>query len=213
MARRKTTIGIGAFGRPIPKRQHAWEVLQRILARGHPLTEDAVFLSMLNILWQQNSRVYQQVRSSSDVGGYRYFQFSPDIDLLEVRRDGSVVAYELKGERRKGQNVEPPPFYEGIDQGLADLVNPISSPLSREFAGSIFDHAYVVHPAGSQIGRLADLLERCTPLGLIVVDRKGTKELVKPKPNPYLSLDMKAYFLQHLDALETYTTFKVNPIQ
>jgi hypothetical protein len=42
------------------------------------------------------------------------------------------------------------------------------------------------------------------------VDRSST---VKPKPNPYLSPDLKAYFLDHLGAFETYTTYRVNPIQ
>ena len=110
MPRRKTTLGTGPFGNPIPVEKHAWEVLQRILSRGHPLTEDAVSLSMFNILRQRGSRIFQKVRSSSDVGGYRYFNFSPDIDLLEVRRDSTVVGYELKGERRKGRQVEAPPL-------------------------------------------------------------------------------------------------------
>ena len=46
MPRRKTTIGKGAFGNPVPVELHAWEVLQRIRDKGQPLTEDAVFLSM-----------------------------------------------------------------------------------------------------------------------------------------------------------------------
>ena len=61
-------------------------------------------------------------------------------------------------------------FYEGIDQALAYLVNPMSSPVvdsPDSFVGSIFDQVYIVHPAGSEIQRLADLLQRCTPIGLI----------------------------------------------
>ena len=213
MPRRKTTIGIGAFGNRVPVEGHAWEVLQRILSRGHPLTEDAVFLSMYNILRQRGSRIFQKVRESSDVGGYRYFHFSPDIDLLEVRQDNTVVGYELKGERRRAKQIEPPMFYEGIDQGLAYLVNPTRSPSSSSFAGSIFDHVYVVHPDGSQVEKMADLLQRCTPLGLVVVSRERTTEIVKPKPNPYMSADLKSHFLSRLDAFETYTTYKINPIQ
>ena len=213
MARRKTTLGKGPFGKPVPVRQHAWEVLQRILDRGHPLTEDAVFLCLLNRLLQRGSRILQRVRESRDVGGYRYFSFSPDIDLLEIQGDGTVVGYELKGERRRGGQIEPPLYYEGIDQGLAYLVNPVRSPMSSSFAGSILDQVYVVHPAGSQIERLADLLHRLTPLGLVVADRRRVREIVKPKPNPYLSSDMRAYFLDHLDVFQTYTTYTVNPIQ
>ena len=213
MARRRTTIGRGPFGQPVPVRAHAYEVLQRILTRGHPLTEDAVFLSMLNILWQRGSSVFQKVRTSSDTGGYSYFHFSPDIDLLEVRKDKTVVGYELKGERRRAKQIEPPLFYEGVDQALAYLVNPISTPGASTFTGSIFDYLYIVHPANSQVTKLADLLERITPIGLVVVDRKRTTEVVKPKLNPYLSSNLRDHFLGRLDAFKSYTTFTVNPIQ
>jgi hypothetical protein len=125
-----------------------------------------------------------------------------------------VIAYELKGYRRRGRgNVVPPQFYEGIDQALAYLVNPVASPLSSSFAGSIFDQVYIVHPEGSQVDRLTDLLQRCTPLGLVVVDPQQTTEVVEPKPNPYLNADLKQYFLSHLDAFEKYTKYRVNPIQ
>ena len=95
MPRCKTTVGVGPIGRRVPVRGHAHQVLQRILTRGLPLTEDAVFLAMLNRLWQRGSQVFQRVRDSRDVGGYHYFSFSPDIDVLEVH-DGGVVVYELK---------------------------------------------------------------------------------------------------------------------
>lgn len=213
MPRRRTTLGRGAFGNPKSVDAHAWEVLQRILQNNHPLTEDAVFLCLYNLLRQRHSNVFQKVRESKDVGGYKYFSFSPDIDLLEVRQNNQIIGYELKGYRRKGRSAEPPPFYEGIDQALAYLVNPIRPPLASSFAGSVFDYAYVVHPHGSGIDKMADLLERCTPLGLIVVERTKTKEIVKPRKNPYLNDELKSLFLDRLDAFQTYTTIKVNPIQ
>ena len=177
------------------------------------MTEDAVFLFMFNVLRQKGSTIFQKVQVSKNTGGYSCFSFSPDIDLLEVRTDRTVVAYELKGYQGKPRSAKPPPFYDGIDQALAYLVNPVSSPLSASFIGSVFDYVYVVHPQGSQIERLRDLLERCTPLGLVVVDRERTREVVKPKPNPYLNSDLRDYFLKHLDAFEKYTTYTVNPIQ
>ncbi|MEK7681964.1 MAG: hypothetical protein AAB502_04195 [Chloroflexota bacterium] len=213
MPRRKTVIGRGAFGSYIPQEEHAWEVLKRILSRGHPLTEDALFLCMWNILRCNNSLILKCVRQSSDVGGYQNFSFSPDIDLLEVRPNGAVIGYELKGHRRGTSGIEPPTYYEGVDQALAYLVNPTASPISKSFAGSIFDQVYLVHPEGTQVEKLASLVERCTPLGIIVVGRTGTKELVKPKPNPYLDNDLKKYFLSRLGAFEKYKTWRVNPIQ
>ena len=222
MPRRRTTIGKGAFGRPVPSDLHAWEVLQRILTRGHPLTEDAIFLAMQYILHRKGSHLLQKVRASKNVGvgnraglvgDYRYFQFSPDIDLLEVRPGGAVIGYELKGYRRAGREIKAPIYYEGLDQALAYLMNPVSSPFAESFVGSIFDNVYLVHPAGSNVEKLADLIQRCTPLGLGVVDQNGVKELVKPKPNPYLSPELKAYFLDRLDAFQIYTQYKINPIQ
>ena len=214
MQRRRTTIGRGAFGRYVPFDQHAAEVLDRIMSRQLPITEDAVFLSMYHILRRNNqSEIFQKVRISKDAGGYRYFKFSPDVDLLEVRPNGKVVGYELKGFSKSGRSMRAPSYYEGIDQALAMLKNPVSSPLSDSFAGSIFDLVYLVHPTGSGIEQLADVLELCTLIGLVVVSHQGTKEVVKPKPNPFLSEDMKAYFLARLDTLESYTKFKVNPVQ
>ena len=214
MQRRRTAIGRGPFGRPVPFDRHATEVLGRIVSRQLPITEDAVFLFLYHVLRRNNqSQIFQKVRSSKDTGGYRYFSFSPDIDLLEVRPNGKVLGYELKGclKSRGAWNV--PSYYAGIDQALAMLKNPVASPLSGSFEGSVFDHVDVVHPAGSEIEKLADLLELCTPIGLITVSHQGTKELVKPKPNPFLNPDMKAYFLDRLETLDSYTKFRVNPVQ
>ena len=214
MRRRKTTVGRGAFGHNVPAEQHATEILHRILSTGKPLTEDAVFLAMRHILAGKNSsRIFQKVGWSKNVGRAGQFHFSPDVDLLEVRPSGAVVGYELKGYRKVGRSVQPPIYYEGLDQALALLKNPLSSPILTDFAGSVFDHTYLVHPHGSEVERLADMLETLTPIGLIVVDHSGTRELVKPKPNPYLDITMKQLFLSSLDAFSTYEEYKVNPIQ
>lgn len=214
MPRRRTTIGQGAFGHPVSVDQHATEVLGRIVNRKLPITEDATFLFLYHVLRRNNdSEIFQKVRTSKDTGGYRYFSFSPDIDLLEVRPTGKVVGYELKGYLKSGRYWNPPSFYEGIDQALAMLKNPISSPTSDSFAGSVFDEVYIVHPQGSGIERLADMLQLCTPLGLVVVNHLGTKEIVRPRPNPFLSQDMKDHFLARLETLETYRKIRVNPVQ
>lgn len=214
MQRRKTTIGRGTFGRLVSFDQHATEVLGRIVNKRLPITEDATFLFLYHVLRRNNqSQIFQKVRGSKDTGGYRFFSFSPDIDLLEVRPNGKVVGYELKGYLKSRGSWNPPSYYDGIDQALAMLKNPVSSPLSDSFAGSVFDEIYVVHPGGSDIERLADLLQLCTPIGLIIVNHQGTKEIVKPKANPFLKQDMKDYFLARLETLEAYTKFQVNPVQ
>ena len=214
MRRRKTTIGRGRFGHRVPFDQHVTDVLGRIVKGRLPLTEDAVFLYLYHVLRRNNgSQIFQKVRSSKSTGVYGYFNFSPDIDLLEVRPNGKVVGYELKGRSRSKGSWNPPPFYEGIDQAMAMLKNPVTSPWAHVFEGSIFDEVYLVHPAGSGVEQLLDLLELCTPVGVIVVSHEGTKELVKPKPNPFADTEMKRFFLNHLHAFEAYTNYRVNPLQ
>ena len=61
-SRRRTEVGKGAFGRYRPHDDHAREVLWRILNRGLPLTEDAVFLCLWHHLTtQRGSQVFQKV--------------------------------------------------------------------------------------------------------------------------------------------------------
>ena len=218
MARRKTTIGVGAFGRPTNKEFHEWEVANRIISRRLPLTEDAVFLLLATVLKRNNqSTILKCVRGSKNVGGYRYFYFSPDIDLLEIRKNGIIVGYELKGYRKSGRSQNPPSLYEGLDEALFYLINPVGTPLTEStFAGSIFDYVYLAYP---QLGAyrcmesVANLINLCTPLGLIHVDYDGTKEIVKPKKNPFVKEDMKQLFLKNLDAFRASFEYKLSLVQ
>ncbi len=222
MPRRRTTLGTGSLSQHVDVDRHGLEVLRRIVSRGLPFTEDAVMLAMWNTRRQRGSRCFAKVRQSSNTGAlgkrrqevtdYTYFTFSPDIDLLEVRQSGEVVGFELKGWGKAGRTTKPPMYYDGVDQALAYLVNPISSPVSQGFAGSIFDYVYLVHPPQTGVDRLTGVLERLTPLGLAVAGPGGVTELVKPRPNPYLNSAVKALFLQSLDALSAYTNPVVNPM-
>ena len=129
-SRRRTRIGKGAFGAVRPHDEHAREVLRRILSRRLPLTEDAVFLCV----WHQlkavrGSQVLRNVRESKAIGNYKYYSFSPDVDLLEVTKSGKVIGYELKGERKLARSIKPPQFYEGFDQAMALLMNPVTNPM------------------------------------------------------------------------------------
>ena len=100
-------MGRGAFGHAMPVDQHVAEALGRIVKRGRLLTEDAVFLFMSNDLCRNNqSQIFRKVRVGRVVGGYGYFELSPDVDLLEVCPSGTVVGYELNGYRRAGKLVE-----------------------------------------------------------------------------------------------------------
>ncbi|MFH1032575.1 MAG: hypothetical protein V1767_08465 [Chloroflexota bacterium] len=132
MPRRRTTIGVGAFGRPVHKELHEWDVMRRIISQRQPLTEDAVFFLLSQMLKKNNqSTILKCVRGSKDIGGYKYFNFSPDIDLLEVRKNGIIVGYELKGVTKSAKGHTNPIYYSGLDEALSYLINPISSPINE----------------------------------------------------------------------------------
>ncbi len=220
MPRRKTTIGRGAFGRPVNKELHERETLHRIIDGRQPLTEDAVFLLLSQVLKRNNqSTILKCVRASKNVGGHGYFEFSPDIDMLEIRKNGIIVGYELKGVRKTKQGHVPPMYYEGIDEALAYLVNPVVNPMNRStFTGSILDYVYLVHPLQetayhSGQDSLAKILDSFTPIGFITVDYLGTKEVIKAKRNPNVKENVKKLFLDNLDKFEAAAKYKLSLVQ
>ena len=224
MSRRTTTIGIGSFGNWIDRNEHLKQTYNRILTRQLPLTEDAVFIMTLFMLSQryQGSRYFKAVRSSKNIGAYsQYFNFIPDMDLIEVRTDNSVIGYELKGlQKSKSKGMQSVNFYEGLDQALSYLINPTLSPLSDTLPAqaSIFDYVYLVHPEREPVNErhrnaFSKLVQDCTPVGLIYVSHNRWREVVSAKPNPFLHLDLKSFYLQNLDAFEQYTKFKLSLVQ
>ena len=218
MPRRKTTIGVGAFGRPTHKEFHEWEVYHRIASRRLPLSEDAVFIILAQVLKKNQSIILKCVRGSKDIGGYNYFNFSPDIDLLEIRKDRTIVGYELKGYTKSGREQSRPQYYDGIDEALAYLVNPVNSPTSGStFTGSIFDYVYLVHPFyeanNSRLESLKSLLNQCTPIGLITVNYTEATEVVQPKKNPFVNEEVKRLFLSNLDAFKASFEYRLSLVQ
>jgi len=186
----------------------------------------------------KDSRIFKAVRTSKVISASGLFNFIPDIDILEVRADNSVVGYELKGLQRAGKSMDytrviptrrrvssykgmkPFTFYDGLDQALSYLVNPVSSPNDEKLAStaSIFDYVYLVHPerevfSNTIVASFANLVSNCTPIGLIYISHRWWKEVVPPKPNPFLNQELKSLFLQNLNAFEQYTKFRLNLIQ
>jgi len=206
-----------------------------------PLTEDILTLVLLDYLRQQESRVFARVShnagsKNSKIKGWGFW-FAPDIDLLEVREDNTVIGYELKGvvkhkSKRKGKESEtkkdyyylPPAPYEGIGQAIAYLDNPtIFSPYENNvevvteekfgkqtFSGGIFDYVYLVHPYLPEIDYSKTIrYVEYTPLGLILIDYEGAREKVSPKQNPYLNNKIKKLFLDDLSILSKFTFVKL----
>lgn len=222
MSRRTTTIGIGAFGNWVDPNEHLKQTYRRIRSRQLPLTEDAVFVMTLFMLQQrgQTKHIFKAVRQSKDIGGSDYFIFAPDIDLLEVRNDGSVVGYELKGIQKAKRTTKDVMFYQGLDQALSYLANPMYSPISDKVPpeASIFDYVYLVQPSPDPTGEVhrgafARLVDSCTPVGLVYVSHNRWQEAVRPKPNPHVNQELKSLFLHHLGAFTQYQKFRLRLVQ
>ena len=190
--RRRTRIGIGAFGNRRDPDEHGREVLRRILSQRLPLTEDAVFLCLWHQLRSRSgSLVLRNVRTSKGTGSLVY-RFQPDVDLLEVTKTGKVIGYELKGAQRAGKgDIKWPMFYEGFDQALALLLNPLSHDKSKKH--SIFDEVWLVHPkvtpslhAGHYDAAntgMAEMIRRFAPVGFMTVSHTGIHIEVKAGAN------------------------------
>ena len=161
--------------------------------------ETGICLRLREILMSQGSDVFLNVK------GVRFPIFDTDIDVLELRDNGEVVAYGVKGIRtkRKGGDgikvLDGPGALEGADQALNDLLN----------GGYTVDYAYLVHPAimfHGYIIRTAITLSKTTPLGYIIVTLTGElAELVKPKHNPLIK------YGKHLSEISENDLLGVNP--
>jgi len=167
------------------------------------------FLLLFKTLWARGSKVFQKVFHNVGRGEWNYW-FAPDVDMLEVRADGTVVGYELKGFRRGKEGYEPPALYAGLDQAVAYLGLPW---VNARFEGSLFDYVYLVHMSeeatvSEGIVHMSEVIARCTPLGFIVANYDRVEEMVTPKANPFKSEAVKKLFLDHLQVLESYRRFK-----
>lgn len=71
-------------------------------------TEDAVAYALYQRCVARRSRVFLKLGNNFSIDRAWYYSCAPDVDLFEVRADGHVVAYELKGSRRKKGQPEFP---------------------------------------------------------------------------------------------------------
>jgi hypothetical protein len=138
---------------------------------------------------------------------------APEVDVIEVKKDDLIIAYEIKGIRKgRGNAPEWPAFYDGIGQALAYLNLPYigeeSSTSFDRFGGGAFDFVYLVYPRDkienfpAYEKRIFNLL----PIGVILVTPEGRFEKVKEAfQNPLQSREAKKHFLENLDTLEKFS--------
>jgi len=73
-----------------------------------PMTEDFLLYIMNLVARQRGSRVFFKVSHNVSHNRGWHFWCAPDMDFVEVRSDDTIVAYEVKGQRRRKGRYEWP---------------------------------------------------------------------------------------------------------
>lgn len=175
--------------------------------------EDAVCYSLYKNFIHPESRVFFKLAHNIAIKKPRGWAYwcGPEVDMIEVKNDGTVIAYELKGARKykdgtRGQNW--PGLYDGIGQAAAYLNLPrIWTGNAFQFIGGAFDFVYLAHARPNlemQTGE-RELLN-ILPIGLLGVLRDGAVHTLKDAPtNPLQDKNSKRHFLENLDTLEKHS--------
>lgn len=138
-----------------------------------------------------------------------YFYCAREIDLIEVRGDGRVIAYELKGARHhRSGTPDYPAIYDAIGRAIGYLDLPwVYESDRRKFGGGVFDEVYVVCARGDSTVDESELRILSTlPVGARLALPDGRFVTIKPAPqNPIQDVRAKEFFLQRLDCMEKHT--------
>lgn len=175
--------------------------------------EDAVCYALYKNFISPESKVFFKFLhniSPKTPKGWDYW-CAPEVDVIEIRKDNTIVAYELKGAQKykdgaKDQNW--PGFYDGIGQALAYLGLPkiVENNKFRPIGGA-FDFVYLVHARPEAKfeeyeKRIFDLL----PIGFIIVSPDGLcTNMRESSANPLKNDDAKEHFLDNLDTLAKHS--------
>lgn len=174
--------------------------------------EDALIYALYKNYISQESKVFFKFTHNLEIKNQRGWDYwcVPDIDVIEVKKDKTTIAYELKGARKYKQNeINWPGFYDGIGQALAYLGLPkfVVNGNYKSYGGA-FDFIYLVHARPDEKiekyeKRIFDLL----PLGFIISLPDGSFIKTKDAPkNPLCDSKMKSHFLKNLQLLKKYST-------
>jgi hypothetical protein len=175
-------------------------------------TEDAVTYA-LHRSFGTDSRLFFKFHHNLTLQDKRnrswYFYCAPEVDVIEVRGDGHVIAYELKGARRHHSGIpDYPAIYDAIGQAIAYLDLPwVYEGDTRKFDGGVFDEVYVVCAReNSTVGESELRILSTVPVGAMLALPDGRFVTIKPAPqNPIQDVRAKEFFLQHLDCMEKHT--------
>src|SRR3989344_2975138 len=180
--------------------------------RENIFNEDAVCYAFYKNYIAQDSEVFFKFlhnNSSKTPRDWNYW-CAPEVDVIEVKKDKTIIAYELKGARKYKENSTDknwPGFYDGLGQALAYLDMPkIAENSEFRSAGGAFDFVYLVHARPeAKFEEYEQKIFNLLPIGFIIAlpDGKFVK-VHEAKPNPLLEKDTKQHFLDNLHTLEKY---------
>lgn len=173
--------------------------------------EDAVCYALYKNYIAQDSKVFFKFlhnMSPKTPKGWDYW-CAPEVDVIEIKNNKTIIAYELKGAQQyKKTETNWPGFYNGLGQALAYLDLPkIWQDGKFKTGGGAFDFVYLVHARPDEKfeeyeRKIFDLL----PIGFIIVlpDGKAIK-VHDAKPNPLRDEEVKQHFLNNLGTLEKHS--------
>lgn len=173
--------------------------------------EDAVCYEFYKHYVAQDSEVFFKFlhnMSPKTPKGWDYW-CAPEVDIIEVKNDKTIIAYELKGaQRHKGTEINWPGFYDGLGQALAylDLPKIVENSKFRSTGGA-FDFVYLVHARPTAtFEEYERKIFNLSPVGFIIVLPDGKVIKVHDaKPNPLRDEETKQHFLNNLHTLEKHS--------
>ncbi|MCX6813508.1 MAG: hypothetical protein NTV77_03485 [Candidatus Azambacteria bacterium] len=176
-------------------------------------SEDAITYSLYKNHISSDSEVFFKLAHNINVKAPRGWDYwcAPEVDVIEVKKDNTIIAYELKGVRRHKKTEENwPAFYDGIGQAVAYL-NLLwiyeSAAKKRRYTGGVFDFVYLVYPRDKaefpeHEREVLDLL----PIGILIALPDGKFFKAKEAPqNPLLNQGAKKHFLENVDTIEKHS--------
>lgn len=173
--------------------------------------EDAVCYALYKNHIPQDSEVFFKFLhniSFKTPKGWDYW-CAPEVDMIEIKSDKTVVAYELKGaQKHRGTEINWPGFYDGLGQALAYLDLPKIAENSKfKSMGGAFDFVYLVHARPDERFEEYDLkILNLTPIGFIIVLPNGKCIKVRDaQPNPLRDEETKRHFLDNLYTLDKHS--------
>lgn len=161
-----------------------------------PLKSDKIVSLLESELRSRESTVFSKLPYiKGDIIGRRRYIFTTQPNMLEIKKDNTIIGYKVEEYKKRKGEYEPPAVYKGLDKALAYLGNPVVEEAGEKavFRGSVFDYIYLVHSGDDRI--MSEVIDKCTPIGFILVSYDDITEVVKPKRNPLVNDEVKKMFL------------------